>query len=246
MKYLKYALIILLFTSCASKKDIVYFQDIDQTTLDEIDSIYAHPVVEINDILSVNISALDDNSVVPFRFSNSDASIAGSSGYLVNADGNIQFPILGSIKVKGKTIEEVQQLLQDSLKTYITDPIVQVKIINYKITVLGAVNNPGTYKIDEESISLPQAIGLAGDFNINGKRDNVLLIRQINGVRTSIRVDFTSSDWLNSPYYYLKQNDIIYVEPNFAEVKSAGAIGDFTELLRVVTVATTTIILLTR
>jgi polysaccharide export outer membrane protein len=150
------------------------------------------------------------------------------------------------MEVAGLSLMEVTELLADSLKNYIHDPKVEVRILNTKFTVLGSVNSPGTYTIPEETITILQAIGMAGDFSITGNRANVLLIRQINGNRSVIRLDFTKSDWLNSTAYYIRQNDVLYVEPNYSEVKQAGIIGDVSELLRVLTVITTTTLLFTR
>lgn len=254
MKYLKFALLILLFSSCATKKGVVYFQDIEETTLNKIDSVYQHPVIQKNDILEIKLSALDDQSLAPFKFSGSSisttpgATSAGgnTSSYTVNTDGEIQFPVIGKLRMKGLSIEEAQLLIQDSLSKYVSDPIVQINITNFKFTVLGSANNPGTYQLNEESLNMLQAIGFAGDFNLNGKRNNVLIFREQNGERISARIDFTQSDWMNSEFYYVKQNDVIYIEPNYAEVKSAGMVGSFTELLRVITVATTTYLLFTR
>lgn len=246
MRYLKYALIVFLFASCASKKGVVYFQDIDGSTLEKVDSVYANPVIQVNDIIRIRLSALDDNSLNPFRFSSSDEATSGALGYTVRPNGTIRFPIFGDLKVDGITVEALQNTLQDSLSIYVNDPIVQAKIMNFKFTVLGSVNNPGTYTIEDESINLLQALGLAGDVSITGKRENILIVRQVNGERTTARLDLTKSGWLNSEFYYIKQNDVLYVEPNFAEVKTAGFISSFTELLRVVTVATTTYLLFTR
>ena len=222
-------------------------QDIDEANLAVIDSIFSHPLIQMNDILSIQLSALDQTSIRPFVGPVSITEGESSSiGYLVKPDGTINFPVLGTIEVAGKTSVQVQETLQDSLSQYIVNPIVQVTISNFKFTILGGVSNPGTYQIDEESINIVQAIGMAGDFDISGKRKNVLLIRQENGVRNTYRFDFTKSDWLNSPYYFLKQNDIIYIEPNFAQVKQAGMVSNLTELLRVTTVAISTYLLFTR
>lgn len=246
MRNILYVLTLLLFAGCASKKDVLYFQDLDQTTLDKIDSIYTKTIIEVNDILSVTISALDQTSVQPFLFGHSIDAEAGNAGYLVNSSGAIQFPILGAIKVAGESTESIQNIIQDSLARYISNPIVKVSLLNFKFTILGGINSPGTYTVPEGSITILQAIGMAGDLNINGKRKELTIIRQVNGERRTASFDLTKSDVLNSEYYYLKQNDIIYIKPNYAAVKSAGAVGDFTELLRVITVATTTYLLFTR
>ena len=244
MKNIVIVLLLLGLVGCTLRKDVVYVQDIDEAKLAVIDSIFSHPKIEINDILSIQLSAMDQSSLIPFVGQNTEAT--GTNGYLVRTDGTINFPVLGTIKVAGLSSIDVQESLQDSLSQYIVDPIVRVNISNFKFTILGSITRPGTYQIEEEAINIIQAIGLAGDFDISGKRHNVLLVRQENGVRSSYRFDFTKSDWMNSPYYFLKQNDIIYIEPNFARVKSGGLVGDLTELLRVATVAISTYVLFTR
>lgn len=231
-KKLLLMLLALTILSCASKKDILYFQDIKKSDQSAIQ--YMPNEVQINDILYIKISALVDESAQPFNIVSSSSTNGFNvetikvQGYLVSQEGSIVFPILGTIKVAGKSTDEVQKFISDILndKGYLKDPIVSVRIINSKVTVLGEVNNPGTYSFDEQNISLNQAIGYAGDLTINGIRKDVLLIREVNGTRTYVRLDLTSADWFNSPYYYVKQNDVIIVNPNDAKVMSSGYIKD--------------------
>ena len=167
-------------------------------------------------------------------------------GYLVSQEGSIIFPILGSIKVSGKSTDEVQKDLANMLnsKGYLKDPVVSVRIINSKVTILGEVTKPGTYSFDEQNISLNQAIGYAGDLTINGIRKDVLLIREVNGTRTYTHLDLTSTDWFNSPYYYVKQNDVIIVNPNGAKVMTSGYLRDIGAALGTLTFLLTVYILL--
>ncbi len=231
-KKLLLMLLALTILSCASKKDILYFQDIKKSDQSAIQ--YMPNEVQINDILYIKISALVDESAQPFNIVSSSSTNVFNvetikiQGYLVSQEGSIVFPILGTIKVAGKSTDEVQKFISDILndKGYLKDPIVSVRIINSKVTVLGEVNKPGTYSFDEQNISLNQAIGYAGDLTINGIRKDVLLIREVNGTRTYVRLDLTSADWFNSPYYYVKQNDVIIVNPNDAKVMSSGYIKD--------------------
>ena len=230
----KLLLFILVFTilSCASKKDILYYQDIKKSDQSAIQ--YMPNEVQINDILYIKISALVDESAQPFNLDSSTETKSFNvesikiQGYLVSQEGNIVFPILGKVKVAGKSTDDVQKLIANILndKGYLKDPIVSVRIINSKVTVLGEVKNPGTYSFDEQNISLNQAIGYAGDLTINGIRKDVLLIREVNGTRTYTRLDLTSTDWFNSPYYYVKQNDVIIVNPNGSKVMTAGYLRD--------------------
>ena len=162
---------LLLFASCATKKQILYFQDAEELNNLLSENIF-EPEIEANDILHVMVSSLDENVVAPFKM-NSQEGVSNNQnpllrGYLVNNEGNIQFPVLGAIHVAGKTRGEVILLLTSKLSEYVTDVVVDVRIINFKVTVIGGVNNPGVYRIDDERVTLPQAIGLAGDLSLDG------------------------------------------------------------------------------
>ena len=173
-------------------------------------------------------------------------SNAGLQGYLVNVNGSIRFPVIGDIAVSGKTRGEVEALLKAKLSEFITDVVVDVRIMNFKVTVIGAVNAPGVYSVPDERVTLPQAIGLAGDLSEDGKRDNVLVIREVDGKQQVSRIDLTKTDFFSSPYYFLKQNDVVYVEPSLKGVKKSGFIPDIPALLSLFTVVLTSVILLTR
>jgi polysaccharide export outer membrane protein len=187
------------------------------------------PFFKIDDFLNITVFGSDENSVKPFNLpnisspSNRGYSIGAPSsiGYLIDENGNIEFPILGKIKLAGLTRIQATELLKEKLKVYISNPIVNIQILNFKITVLGEVKNPGTFTIPNERITLFEAIGLAGDLNITGVRKNVLVIREENGVKKEYRVNLNSKTALNSPVYYLNQNDLVYVEPNQAKSNSA-------------------------
>jgi polysaccharide export outer membrane protein len=150
--------------------------------------------------------------------SNSPTNTA--TGYLVNKDGVINFPILGKLQVKDLTISQLKDTLALKLDPYLKNPIVTARLLNYKITVLGEVAKPATYTLQSERVSVMDAIGMAGDLTIFGKRENVLLIREEAGKRNFIRLNLNSSAIFESQYYYLKQNDIVYVEPNESKVSS--------------------------
>jgi polysaccharide export outer membrane protein len=230
--------ILLLFVSfilfsCANKKDIHYYQDINSSSQDPI--IYLPGNVQINDILFIKVSALIPESAEPFNLqvnstnsSNVNIETYRIQGYLVSQEGTIVFPILGTINVAGKSMVEIQNIIAKMLSDggFIKDPTVSVRIINSKVTVLGEVRAPGTYSFDEQNISLNQAIGYAGDLTINGIRKDVLLIREVNGIRTYVHLDLTSSNWFNGPYYYVKQNDVIIVNPNGPKVTTSGYLKD--------------------
>lgn len=249
MKYILYLLLLtLLLGSCATKKEIIYFQDVENLNASKSKQ-YFEPVIEPNDILYISVSSANEEILAPFkRFTGTQQTATDEQlqGYLVGADGAIQYPRLGAISVVGKTRQEVITQLTTELKEYVTDIVVDVRIINFKITVLGEVENPGVYTIRDERVTLPQAIGLAGDFTADGKRENVIIIREENGVQNVTRVDFTKTDLFNSPVYFLKQNDVIYVEPSLRGVKKSGFIPDIPALLTLVTVVLSAVILITR
>jgi polysaccharide export outer membrane protein len=254
MKYFSLLLLSLLVLSCSTRKQIVYYQDIDNQDFKSIDSIYKHPKVQVNDLLNITTTALNSESVSPFSFDpeNSDASLFRPLGllklsaYLVNKDGDINFPQLGKINVEGKTTQDIQELIQNKLSQFIKDPVVNVRIINFKYTIQGEVRNPGTYETIEENITLPQALSQAGDLNIRARRDNIMIYRQENGVREVKRIDLTQTDWMNTEYFFVKPNDIIYVEPNKPQIKSAGFITNIGTLLSVFSILLSTTLILTR
>lgn len=240
--------VLLLLTSCANKKDIIYYQDIQNTPQSSIN--YVPSEIQINDILYIKVNALISDSAKPFNLDvNSSTSINMETfkveGYLVSQEGTIVFPILGTLKVAGKTTGELQKMLDSMLEDngYIKNADVNVKVINGKVTVLGEVNKPGTYSFDEQNISLNQAIGYAGDLTIFGKRKDVLLIRENNGVRSYVKLDLTKSDWFTSPYYYVKQNDVIIVNPNGAKVMTSGYLSNVGTVVGILSFAATLIIL---
>ncbi|MDC8000262.1 polysaccharide biosynthesis/export family protein [Aequorivita todarodis] len=236
--------------SCATKKEILYFQDAEDLNLQEIKTSF-EPIIEPNDILYITVSSIDEEVVKPFkRTIGTEGSPVTNNiqlqGYLVDADGNIRFPVLGTLAVMGKTRGTVEQELKAKLSEYITDVVVDVRIINFKITVIGEVKAPGVFRIEDERVTLTEAIALAGDFSEDGSRMEVTVIREENGVRKVSKIDYTSSDFFTSPFYFLKQNDIVYVAPSLKGVKKSGFIPDVPALLSLTTVILSTIILLTR
>lgn len=150
--------------------------------------------------------------------------------YLVNAEGMIDFPVLGKLKLSGLTRSEVLQLFEDKISKYIKNPIINLRIINFKVSVQGEVTLPGTYNVQSERITLIEALSMAKDLTIYGKRDNILIIREVDGVKSYNRVDITKADFINSPFYYLAQNDVVYVEPNKTKINGA-AVGANTNVL---------------
>jgi polysaccharide export outer membrane protein len=207
---------LIFFSSCTSTKSISYFQTDRDTTFKVILDTIESPI-EKNNILSINISSL--NRVASADFNSTEKS---EKGYLVNNDGNIELPILGSIRAEGLTKTQLKEVITKMIldKGLLIDPIVEIRHINYEVTVLGEVASPTVITVPSEKISMVKALGLAGDLTIYGKRDNVLLIREEDGKRTTHRINLNSVDFLNSPYYYLKPNDLVYVEPNKSKIAS--------------------------
>ena len=152
------------------------------------------------------------------------ATSANPLTYMVNADGDIHFPVLGKLEVGGLTTKQINEKLTLILEDYIKNPIINIRLTNFKVTVLGQVASPGTFTIPNERISILEAIGLAGDLEIHGKRKTVMLIREQNGQRMFVNIDLTNKQLFSSPYFYLSQNDVIYVEPNKVQV-NASAVG---------------------
>ena len=217
----------LMATSCTSKKDIVYFQNIENLAYTATDRTRHQVNIFPNDNLIISVSASKPTAAEPFNTMISNAITGNSSlewrGYLVDEKGEINFPVIGKVKIGGLTKDAAERLMVDSISHYIENPTVNIRIMNYQISVLGEVNRPGTYTITDEKVSLPQILSLAGDLTIMGERRNVQIFRMENGVKKFYTVDLTSPDIFYSPNYYLQQNDLVYVSPNTARVRSAGS-----------------------
>ena len=223
LRFCKVMLLILFLSSCASKKDVAYFQNAKSfETIVDTDTFV--PKFKVDDVI-IFISTYDLEAAKPFNLVRQIGSAGEIINYLVDIDGNIEFPVLGKIKILGLTVEEAKKLLKEKLSEgYLKDPVVNIRITNFKVSILGAVRNPGTYIIEGERVTILQALALAGDLNIKGRRDNVLIVRDFNGVKTYTRVDLTNKELFNSPVYFLTQNDVVYIEPNNSG--STAALGD--------------------
>lgn len=214
-------------SSCTTSKEIVYFQDQKIRVGEPLKRTEFR--YKPNDVLTIDVSALDDAVVKPFNLapvSYSGSNISAQSNltkqtYYVDGDGYIEFPVLGRIQIGGLTRQEAVTMLKEKITPYVKDPIVTIRVTNFTVTVLGEVNNPGAFIIEDERVTLTEALGLAGDLTIYGKRENVFLIRDENNKKTYTSIDLTSINSINSPIYTLQQNDVLYVEPNKAKVRSA-------------------------
>lgn len=243
-----------LFSSCVSRQKIVYFQNLES---EGQNSKMAQPKLTFkpDDLINITVSAASLDAARPFNVVAEarppmdgipvNTSNLQQMGYLVDKDGNIQFPQLGTIHVEGLTIKELQKLLIEKLEEYLQDPIVNIRI-NYSISVLGEVARPGTYMVNGEKNSIAQAIGLAGDMTIYGKRENVLVVRETGETKTYQYLDFTKSDIMDSEYYYLQQNDVVYVEPNSAQRQAASFNRNSTVYISIASLLLSVIVLITK
>lgn len=243
------SLLTLIVVSCGAKKEVVYFQDANQfETLVDDNSFTTK--FKVDDLVSIHISTLDPEASAPFnlfRGAEEGGIRAEQVNYLVDKNGEIDFPVVGKIKIVGLSPSETRQLLRDKLSDYLKDPIINIRIRNFTVTILGSVNRPGTYEVNGEQISILEALGLAGDINIKGRRDNVMVIRDFNGTKVYNRVDLNKKDALKSPVYYLTQNDVIYVEPNQSGKTASNLDQRASIAVSIISVlVTSTVVLLTR
>ena len=226
-KYVAYLVVCMavFFTACTSTKKIIYLQDVVPLKQQEIEQKY-EVIIHGDDLLAIMVNSRDPELALPFNMpmvSYQLGSKAGGQqrvlGYLVDTNGNIDFPILGEIHLEGLTRMQLTELIKNKLieGDLIKDPIVTVQFLNFKISVMGEVGRPGSFTISGDRITLLEALSMAGDLTIYGRRDRVGVIRENNGKRTILFHDLRSADIFNSPCYYLQQNDIVYVEPNKAK-----------------------------
>lgn len=232
--YLSVLGFILLFSSCAEKRNLVYFSDVQQSSAYQQAITNAHePKIQNGDILSITVSTLDPTSNALFNTGAvlqgtssqmSSANAAGSTnlgkeGYRVGNDGSINFPVIGKIDLAGLTLTDAHEKMRTELNTYVKDPIVNIRYLNFKVTVIGEVNRPLSFTSEKDQINVLEALGMAGDMTAYGKRENVLVIREADGKRNMARLNLNSSTAFQSPYFYLQQNDIVYVEPDIMKEK---------------------------
>ncbi|WAC13231.1 polysaccharide biosynthesis/export family protein [Dyadobacter pollutisoli] len=212
-------------SSCISSKSIVYFQgDSLQFSSQNITQKYT-PTIQANDILSIIVGSLNSEANEVFNTPNvfttastNYSTTAGGArvqplGYLVNSDGSIEIPLVGKLNVQGLRTTDAADSIRVRLQNFLKEPSVIVRNLNFKVSVLGEVARPSIYVIPDEKITLPEVLSLAGDLTIFGKRDNVMVVREEDGIRSYARIDLTKRDIFNSPYYYVHKNDIIYIEP---------------------------------
>ena len=260
MKYMleKKCLYILLIASvmcsCVSRKQLAYFRPITAESAEEINKTMKpqpEPRVKINDALIITVSALDPEAVIPYNLPNVAYASPTSSTvpttasfqyYTVDEQGDIDFPVLGKLHIVGMSQSEVINLIEDKLRGQLVNPIVTMRFLNARVTVLGEVRNPGTYTLNNGRITLLEALGVAGDLTQYARRDNVLVTRENNGKVEFARLDLRSDEVFTSPYFYLQQNDVVYVEPNQARTTSNQSIGLWLSMVGTVSSAATVVV----
>lgn len=242
--------------SCATRQEYAYFQDekIGEYSQPEI---FYELVYQPNDMITIDVTALDPETVRPFNLNVVPYNIDSSSmeartnlrmqTYTIDPDGYINFPVLGKVKLGGLTRKEAASHLETKISEYVKDPLVNIRLTNFTITVLGEVNNPGAFIIQDEKVTLTEALGLAGDLTIYGKRKNILLIREIDGKKKFSVIDLTSVRTLSSSNFNLVQNDVLYVEPNNARIRSSSFTQNNSVIISAIgTLATIAAIFITR
>ncbi len=221
-------------SSCTTQK-IAYFRDLpDSVKYSSLPiSSFKDPLIQPDDILSISIQTIDPTTSAPINQATEGPVLGAGSysagnqqsvtGFLVDKNGEIELAMIGKVKVAGVSTYEARELIRKRAEAFYKYPNVQLRFANFKVTVLGEVMRPATYTLPNEKVSILDAIGLAGDLTIYGKRENVLLIREKEGKKEFVRFDLSSSEVFKSPYYYLRQNDVIYIEPNKSKIATTDA-----------------------
>ena len=248
-KYFALLILTLVLSSCASRKEVVYFQDTGnfETLVNNNDFVSKF---KVDDLVSIHVSSLNPEASAPFNLYRGADEVnlrPQQVDYLVDQAGEIDFPVIGKLKIEGLSPDELRILLRDRLSDYLKDPIINIRLRNFTVTILGEVNRPGTYPVNGEQINILEALGLAGDLTIRGVRQNVLVIRDFNGTKVYTRIDLTSKNMVKSSVYYLTQNDVVYVEPNRSGITASSLDNRATIAISIASILiTSTVLLLTR
>lgn len=215
-------LLIYLLSGCVSHKELVNFKDVD-LPLGRAERISNALELRIqpNDLLRIQVESISPEASAPFNPMGGLQNVGQMTGqnlqlftgYLVDQDGYIDLPIIGRVEAQGQTIESLQFLVRGKLRTYLKDPVVNVRFLNFKVTLLGEVNQPGVLTLPNSRVTILEAIGAAGDMTDYADRTNIMIVREQNGTRSYQRIDLQTDEIFTSPYYYLQQNDLIYIEP---------------------------------
>lgn len=246
MKYTLIGVIFWMITSCVPRERIVYFQG-DLESVEKIAAEYS-ATIKPDDLLTITVYGrnLDATRIFNQESNNNLSGGDNQKTFLVDEEGNVEFPVLGKIKLAGLTRNEAIQYMKGLLSSEIIDPGVSISITNYRITVLGEVGSPGTYPLLNEKVTILEALGMAGDLTINGVRENVLVIRDEGEERNFYRVNLTSEEVFTSPVYYLSQNDVVYVEPNQAKINTSANTRNLSIIISVASFLLTVVALIIR
>ncbi len=221
---------IFLISSCTSYKKIPYYQDLKQDSIvTETINNYSPLTIQVNDLIGMHVTSLNHEADGIFNYNLERPNSVGNTvstgeitrteqnsivGYRVDRNGNIYLPTLGSLKIGGLTLIQAKAAIENKLSEILKSPTVELRLQNFRISILGDVKNPGLFSVTDEKITINEALALAGDLNTTGIRNNIFLVREADGQRQYIPIDLTSKKVFTSQYYYLKNNDVIYVTPN--------------------------------
>jgi polysaccharide export outer membrane protein len=239
-------ILIITISSCASKKNFVYFQD---HNINQLQTKFELKLSQ-GDLLNIQVFGCDEESIkifnipIPTTQTGNRGYFVGASvpqGYLIDNKGQIDFPVIGKIKLEGITLENAIEIIKSKLNVYLKEPKVNIQIQNFKVTILGDVKNPGTIQVPNERITLLEAIGIAGDLNITALRKNIIVLRDEGTIKKEYRIDLTNKEFINSPVYYLKQNDVIYIEANQVKINSSKVSGSSSIIVAIASLIITTI-----
>lgn len=246
------AFVLMIFSSCGTRKNMVYLQP-DSTQINTVFEQYI-PKIQKNDIVTIAVTAADPKVTAPFNpvsslsggTMNQNVDLALRPTYTVDSNGDVTLPLLGKVHIEGLTRLEAIEKLRVELSQYIKDPGVNMNFNNFRISVLGEVARPGSFIIPTDRVTVLEALGMAGDMTIRGIRQNVTLIREVDGRKSVHHLDLTKQETLNSPYYYLAQNDVIYVEPNKAQINNSKLGANTNIIISIAGLIITVISVLTR
>ena len=223
---------LLMLGACTSKRQMVYLKGVEKYANTDIRKQKKPYTIQVDDILRIEVHSMIPEAAIVYNRvpqqtnTPQNINLLQLEGYLVSSDYTINFPVLGVLKVTGTTAALEKEIAKRLLEGgHLVNPTVSVRLLNGKFTVLGEVAKAGTYTFLEKNLTVLQALGYAGDLTISGKRNNITLIREVDGIRSTVKLDLTSKDLLDNPAYYIKNNDVIIVNPNFNRIKSAGFIG---------------------
>jgi polysaccharide export outer membrane protein len=230
-----FLLVIVVFfvlASCSTNSQLIYLKDTDNNNFNKVDYSTLKNNIEPGDILKINVQTIFPEAALPynnpsFNSNFSNLQLLKLEGYFIDESMMINYPVLGEVSVEDLSLDQLENKITQLLLEggHLTNHIVKIKRLNSKFTVLGQVNNPGTFSNIDEKLNILQALGYAGDLTIEGKRKDITLIREKNGIRKIHKIDLTNSDFLSKAHYQIRNNDVIIVNPNYSKVKSAGFIG---------------------